>query len=155
MHINLQELAQYIVRAKKNTYAGKGEGERESDDSKSLQYEEGNYVYRDRYFGSERFGGEEVVWFKGKPVWLMNYYGGVEKKIVDSEKVFAFLRKALLQVSVDRPFRGPRFYKEDDFEYTDSSSGDTTCFKGTEEITYRGETVHRLEYAGGIITDNG
>jgi len=151
MHIDLQELAQFIVKAKRNTYAGKGEGQRRSDGSKNLQYKEGDYVYRDKYFGSERFGGEEVVWLTEKPVWLMNYHGGIEKKIVDSKRVFAFLRKALSQVSVDRPFRGPRFYQEGDFKYVDSSSGDTTCFKGTEEITYRGETVHRLEYAGGII----
>ena len=155
MLVNLQELARFIVEAKKNTFAGEGEGKRESDDSKNLHFKQGNYVYRDRYFGSERFGGEEIVWFKGKPVWLMNYYGGIEKKIVDSEVVFAFLRKALLQISVDCPFRGPRFYKEDNFKYADSSSGDATCFKGTEEIAYRGEIIHRLEYAGGVIEDNG
>jgi len=155
MQMNLQELARFIVKAKRNTYARKGEGLRSEDESKNLQYKEGDYFYRDRYFGSEKFGGEEVVWFKEKPVWLMNYYGGIEKKIVDSERVFAFLRQALLQVSVDRPFRGPRFYKEGNFEYVDSSTGDIKCFKGREEITYQEETVHRLEYAGGIISKNG
>jgi len=141
-------------KPKKNTYAGKGEGRIESDDSKNLQYKEGDYIYRDRYFGSERFGGEEVVWFKGKPVWLMNYYGGIEKKAVDSEKIFAFLRNALLQVSPDKPFRGPRFCREDDFKYTNSSTGDIICFKGTEKATFRRETIHRLGYAGGIISSN-
>jgi len=154
MQVNLEELALFVVKAKRNTYAGRGEGQRQSDDSKNLQYVEGDYVYRDRYFGSERFGGEEVVWFKEKPVWLMNYYGGIEKNIVDSERVFAFLRKALLQVSSDRPFRGPRAHKEGDFEYTDSSSGDITCFHGKEEIKYCAETIYRLTYSGGAITNN-
>jgi len=155
MSINLQELAQFIVKAKRNTYAGEGEGLRGPDESKNLQFTDGDYVYRDKYFGSEKFGGEEVVWFKEKPLWLMNYYGGIEKKIVDSERVFDFLRKALLQASSDKPFRGPCFYKEGDFEYVGSSTGDIKCFKGKEEITYQREIVHRLEYAGGIITING
>jgi hypothetical protein len=153
VHIDLRELAQFIVKAKKNTYAGEREGQRESDDSKNLQYKEGSYVYRDRYFGSERFGGVEVVWFKDKPVWLMNYYGGIEKKSIDSETVFSILRKALLRVSSNRPFRGPRLYEEEDFEYRDSSFGDITEFSGTEEILYRGETIHRVRYAGGIIKE--
>jgi len=151
MSLNLQELARFIVKAKRNTYASEGRELRGSDESKSLQYKEGDYVYRDRYFGSEKFGGEEVVWFKEKPVWVMNYYGGIEKQILDSERVFGFLRKALLRISPDKPFRGPHFYQEGDFEYADSSSGDITRFKGTEEITYQREPVHRLEYAGGLI----
>jgi len=151
MQVNLQELAQFLVKAKRNTYAGGGAEQTGTDESKNLQYKWGDYVYRDRYFGSEKFGGEEVVWFKEKPVWLMNYYGGIEKKIIDSERVFGFLRKALLQVSSDRPFRGPCLYKEGDFEYIDSNSGDITRFQGTEEITYRGKTVHRVKYAGGVL----
>lgn len=153
MYANMQELARFIVKAKKNTYAGKGEGRKESDGSKNLQYREGSYVYRDRYFGSDRLGGEEVVWFKDKPAWVMNYHGGIEREAVDPESVFVFLRKALFQVSAERPFRGPRSYKEGEFEYADSSIGDMKCFKGTEEITLRGDTVYRLEYAGGIVTE--
>jgi len=152
--MNLQEFARFIVNAKKNTYAGRGEGRRDADGSKNLQFTEGEYTYKDRYFGSERFGGEEVVWVKDKPVWLMNYYGRIEKKTVDSETVFAFLRKALLQVSSDRPFRGPHHYEEGDLEYINSSNGDLTCFKGTEEITCRGETVYKLEYNGGVTSNN-
>jgi len=153
MQVDLEELALFVAKAKRNTYAGKREGQREPDDSKNFHYKEGDHVYKDRYFGSDRFGGEEVVWFKEKPVWLMNYYGGIEKKTVDSERVFAFLRKAILQVSSQRPFRGPHSYKEGDFEYADVSSGDIRGFKGTEKITYRGETVHRLEYSGGVVSD--
>lgn len=153
MNINLHELVQFLVKAKRNTYAGRGAETVGPDGSKNLQYKEGDYVYKDRYFGSERFGGEEVVWLKGKAVWLMNYNGGITKKIVDSKTVFSFLRKALLQVPADSPFRGPHFYKEGDFEYVDSSSGDITCFRGTEEILYHGEIVHRVEYTGGIIKE--
>jgi len=152
--VNLQELARFIVSAKKNTYAGKGEGRRGTDNSKNLQYEDGDYVYGDRYFGSARFGGEEVVWLKGEPVWLMNYYGGVENKAADSEKVFVFLRKALLQVSPEKPFRGPPFFRDGDFEYTNSSIGDVARFKGTERVTLRGEIIHTLEYTGGILVSS-
>jgi len=153
MPVNLKELAEFIAEAKKNTYAGERETKTEPDDSRNLDYRKGNYIYKDRYFGSDRFGGEEVVWFREHPIWLMNYFGGIVNRRIDSEKVFAFLKKALSQVHVYAPFRGPSFYREGDFEYLNSSIGDVRRFKGTEEITYKKEIVHKLEYAGGIITE--
>jgi len=153
MDVNLEELARFLFKAKRNTYAGGGEGMKGLDKSKNFQFKEGEYVYKDRYFGSDRFGGEEVVWLKEEPIWLMNYYGGIIKKIIDSTTVFAFLRKALSQVSYDRPFRGPNSCKEGDFEYKISCSGDITWFRGTEEILYRGETVYRLGYFGGVTKE--
>lgn len=153
MDANLEELAQFLVKAKQNTYASGGEGIKGLDKSKNFRFKEGEYVYRDRYFGSERFGGEEVVWLKEEPIWLMNYYGGIIKKIIDSTTVFAFLRKALSQVSSDRPFRGPNSYEEGDFEYKNSSAGDMKWFKGTEVILYQGETVYRLVYVGGVLRE--
>jgi len=151
MGLNFHELAQFLVEAKKSTYASGGVQTKGADKSKSFQFRKGKYLYRDRYFGSERFGGEEIVWCEEEPAWLMNYNGRITKKILDRETVFAFLRQALLQVLVEKPFRGPLSFRRDDFEYRNSVSGEITWFKGTEEILYQGETVYKVEYSGGVI----
>jgi len=151
MDLNLQELAQFLIKAKKSTYAGGRAQTTGADKSKNLQFKKGKYLYRDRYFGSERFGGEEIVWQKGEPVWLMNYNGGMTKRTLDKETVFAFLRQALMQVSIEKPFRGPLSFVRDDLHYKNLILGDIIWFEGTEEILYRGETVYRVEYSGGII----
>ena len=36
---------------------------------------DGDYVYRDTYFGGQKFTGGERVWIKDNIVWAMNYYG--------------------------------------------------------------------------------
>jgi hypothetical protein len=154
MQVSPQELEEFITKAKKATYASKGEGQTEADGSKTLQFKDGEFTYRDKYFGSYGFGGEEVVWFKEKPVWVMNYYGRIEKRIIDPETIFVFLRRALLKIHPKRPFRGPNHYEEADFEYTNSNIGDITRFIGTEQIAYKGETVYKLEYHGGATRDN-
>ena len=66
-------LSTFLVKAKKNTYASVGEGseERLEDSSKELIYEESDFKYRDRYFGSL---------YKDKKVYELSYHGGVIKK---------------------------------------------------------------------------
>ena len=70
---------------------------------------------------------------------------------VNSEKVYAFLRKAMSLVDKQRPFRGPSSFKDGDFEYLDESEGDAGRFKGTEKIFFKGKEIYRLEYHGGTL----
>ncbi|MEK6824723.1 MAG: DUF5680 domain-containing protein, partial [Nanoarchaeota archaeon] len=97
------------------------------------------------------FGGEEVVWENGTAIWIMHYYGFLLAEEVKSEDVYAFLRKAMDLVDEEKPFRGPTYFKEGDFEYKDQSEGDVTRFKGTERIFFRGREVYRLYYHGGAV----
>jgi hypothetical protein len=62
------EFLAFLLRAKLKTYATGGEGnERDFEDgTREMSYREGDFFYRDRYFGSNPFIGEEVVWRKGK-----------------------------------------------------------------------------------------
>ena len=73
---NIEQLQSFLVRAKRSTYASgiapSGESRPGSFD---LAYEEGEFRYLDSYFGGIDFIGEEAVWWKGTPVWGMNYYG--------------------------------------------------------------------------------
>jgi hypothetical protein len=108
------KLEQFLVKAKVSAYATEGEvGEVIlADGCKELTYQEGEFTYRDRYFGWNPFVGEEVVWQGNEYTWAMNYYGVVHDEGVTAGEVYAFLQLAMGQVKEDRPFRGPSSLKE-------------------------------------------
>lgn len=147
------DLIKFLIQAKINTYATFGERAENilDDNAKELTFEKSEFKYRDRYFGSNPFIGEEIVWRDNKPIWGMNYYGSVIFDIVPAKDVYQFLKKAMCQVSEERPFRGPDKFSENDFEYFDKSEGDVNSFRGIEKIKYRGQEVYRLFYHGGSI----
>lgn len=130
---------------------GKGGEKLLEDGSKELTYEEGEFRYRDRYFGNYVFSGEEVVWFQEKVVWSMNYYGKQISDVITSKILFLFLQKALRAITQDKPFRGPSNLKEEDFEYVNEVEGDLGNFRGFERILYKGEEVYNLKYHGGFV----
>jgi hypothetical protein len=147
------ELKQFLVKAKMKAYAGAGEGGAKTlaDGSKEMTYEENGFKYRDRYFGSNPFIGQEVVWQGDKMIWAMNYYGQVFNPLVRSQAVYQFLQKALAQVKEERPYRGIPYFKELDFEYKNANRGTLENFMGLEKILYKSEEVFRLDYHGGLI----
>ena len=84
----------------------------------------------------------------------MGYAGGVVAPDTLSrvvEEVYEFLRAALRQVAVERPYRGPKRWREGAFLYTNESQGNADCFWGTETITHQGYAVFRLRYNGGLL----
>ena len=146
------KLNEFLVKAKKSGYATK-EAEKLENGSKVLFYQEREYEYKDTYFGFNPFIGEEIVFFQGTFIWGMNFYGKVISDKVSAKDVYKFLKKAMLQIKEDRPFRGPSEFKEDDWKYTDESKGDIDNFSGKEKIYYRNELVYELEYHGGLIKE--
>ena len=146
------ELATFLVRAKVACYAdGGGEARVLDDGSKELAFQQDGYQCRDRYLGFNPFIGEEVVWRAGRVVWAMNYYGVVTEGTIPAGQVYQFLQKAMGQVREDRPFRGPRFLAEGDWQYCDESEGTVELFRGAERIRWRGQEVYRLDYHGGAV----
>lgn len=146
-------LTSFLIKAKKNTYASGNSSKKLEDGFEEFIFEEGMYRYRDRYYAKDPhpFGGEEVVWWNGNPVWMMNYYGSMISTKVNSKDVYTFLRSAMSLVNEKRPFRGPSQFKKGDFEYKDESWGDVNQFRGTERILFKGEEVYSLEYHGGTL----
>lgn len=149
----LQDLHNFIVRAKTATYVGDGEKAASSrPQSHDLTYTEGAFSYLDSYFGGWDFIGEEVVYFEGEPVWAMNYYG----KVTNREKITATMAGQTIKASLSRMYQEGRFlggffYTHKDCEYTDTSNGEFTSFTGKEWITRDGEIVYELVYHGGLI----
>lgn len=147
------ELTKFLVKAKTATYASGNKPKIMEDGFEEFIFSEGDLVYRDRYYAKDPkpFGGEEVVFLNGKPIWMMNYYAYGISDDMDHHKVYEFLRKAMKLLTEERPFRGPASLKEGDFEYKDVSEGNVSKFKGTEKIFFKGKEVYRLEYVGGEV----
>lgn len=153
--MSIKQLSKFLVKAKINTYASSGEGGEKilPDGGKEFEFEKKEFKYRDRYFGFNPFIGEEIVWENEKMIWGMNYYGQVLSEIISAKDIYQFLQDALKKVSEDKPFRGPRRFIKDSFQYFNKTRGNIEKFDGEEKIFYKRKLVYRLVYHGGIIRE--
>jgi hypothetical protein len=100
------------------------------------------------------FVGQETVFFQGQPRWSMSYAGGVSATITAKEeigRIYAFLRSAMRQVSQEHPYRGPEYWPQEDYLYTDKHWGGLEAFWGHEVITCKNKMVYELHYSGGFL----
>ena len=141
-------LVDFLLRAKRATYAGKGpESLSSRPGSHDLVYSDGDLMYIDSYLGGQQFAGEEALWRNGTPIWSMNYAGRVTGEGFSGD----FLKEALLRVPEDRPYRGPSEYHSNDFTYRCSAQGNFAWFHGTETIAYQGRLIYECIFHGGSI----
>lgn len=142
------KIIEFLCRAKKVTYAGKG-AEVESSRPKSHDFEhlEGDLKYIDTYLGGEIFLGEEGIWKDNTPIWAMNYKGRVLEEGFSGD----FLKETLSLVNKEMPYRGPLVYEKGDYKYHCIVQGDFKWFKGYEEIFYHNKKVYECMFHGGAI----
>jgi hypothetical protein len=141
----------FLLRAKRATYAaGKGDSASSRPASHDLPYREGEYFYLDTYLGGMQFIGEEAVWWGGKPLWGMNYYGWMTVEVIP-EGFSHFLKESLLRGSAQAPFRGPEFYSTGEFIYQCKWKGKLERFNGCEHILVEEDTIYELDFNGGVI----
>ena len=153
---DLQQLAKFLVEAKKQTYASGDEAKIESSraGSNDYEYSDGGMTYHDTYFGGVRFMGEEVVYSAGKVSWGMNYRGETLRPDMSEAAMDAVLRPALSMVGEDTdviPVRGPRKFERDGYVYEFEVEGTLESFSGKETVSKDGEVVYRLSCNGGMI----
>ncbi len=152
--IDKQQLCKFLVKAKKSTYAAGDVAQKivEVDKSTTLVFENGDWKYHDNYFGGEPYGGREVVFFQGKPVYIMVYYGWVIEGVVNVQEVYKTLQGALTLIPEDKPFRGPEKYSQDGAEYINVFKGEIDNFFGEEIIkSAEGKEIYRAKYIGGLV----
>ena len=146
--IEISELACFLVKAKKATYANKTNKVNSSrKESHDYSYQENNYTYLDSFFGAENFSGQEIVYKDEKACWSMNYYGRVIEENFNGD----FLKEALLQVDEELPFRGPLFYQKGEYLYLLRIQGKIDFFQGVEEIYYQTYKAYEGFIQGGIV----
>ena len=149
------ELITFLCKAKRQTYAAQGDDATVTPlltGSRQLEYVEGDLLYRDIYFGSAFFIGQETVHQASVPVWAMCYAGGAIRPDAPVEvgEIYDFLRAALGQVPPERPYRGPTHWSNGVFVYANDSQGQVEGFSGMETITHGGQPVYQLRYSGGF-----
>jgi len=151
--IDKKELCKFLVEAKKSTYAAGDVAEKIVNDDKSttLVFESDDWKYHDNYFGGEPYGGREVVFFKGQPVYMMVYYGRVNDSVSDINRVYGVLMDALKLIPEDKPYRGPEKYNSGDLTYENSFAGEVDNFFGKEIITENGKEIYKTRYIGGFV----
>jgi hypothetical protein len=145
---------EFLLKAKKSTYAAQGDRATVSPllpGSKQLEYSEGNFFYRDIYFGFTKFVGQETIYLESLPVWSMCYAGGIISDEIKPLDVFIFLQSALKQMDSAMPYRGPKLLENIPFSYSNTVFGDINRFHGAEKIVHNGSDVYELHYAGGIF----
>jgi hypothetical protein len=151
--LSLEQLEAFIVKAKAATYAGSGAPvESSRSGSIDLCFEEGDFSYRDSYFGGADFIGEEVVWHRRGPVWAMNYYGYIlEPDKLSDEESGKVLKESLTALYREGRFLGGFRHQTALGLYVDTNEGDLTCFHGLEWTERDGERLYELRYHGGMI----
>lgn len=142
------EIIDFLCRAKKVTYAGKGaEIISSRPQSHDFKYTEDHLMYIDTYLGGEKFAGEEAMWENNFPVWSMNYAG----RITADGFCGDFLKECLLLVPKEYPYRGPLVYQNGDYKYHCIVNGAFEWFNGYEEIFYHDAKVYECFFHGGYI----
>ncbi|OGY41881.1 MAG: hypothetical protein A2Y82_05510 [Candidatus Buchananbacteria bacterium RBG_13_36_9] len=150
---DLKQLCKFLVKAKKATYAAGESAPKviENDNSTTMIFIDGDWKYHDNYFGGEPYGGREVVFYGNKPIYIMTYYGSVNKNITDLKSIYDFLQHALLLIPEDNPFRGPKEYQANGLKYLNEFTGNIDNFSGEEKIYQDQELIYQAKYAGGLV----
>jgi transcriptional regulator with XRE-family HTH domain len=149
-HINEMggEIIEFLCRAKKSTYAGKGvEVAPSRPNSHDLHYCEGNLKYIDTYLGGKNFAGEEALWEEDTAIWSMNYIGRILADGFSGD----FLKEALRLVPKEQPYRGPMVYENGEYKYHCIIKGEFKWFEGYEEIFYNDKKIYECNFNGGSI----
>ncbi len=152
---HIDDLIAFIVRAKRACYVGSGQkllpyrlG------SHDLQFHEADWAYHDSYVGENDFMGEEIVYYRGKVVWGMNYYGRIlQPGKITSAKAGSIIKQSLTKMYQENRFLGGFINSMDGYIYHDNNEGDPRYFTGREWIELDGEMVYALDYQGGLIAE--
>jgi hypothetical protein len=157
---SLEQLDDFIVQAKAATYVGQGDKSLAyRPGSHDLQFHQGAFAYLDSYFGGTDFLGQEVVYFEGRPVWVMNYYGRVlEPELISAAEAGQIIQESLSKMYQEGRFLGGFQHSTLNSTYTDTNEGDVSSFRGYEWITRNGIAcegvkVYELFYHGGLVKE--
>ncbi|MFC1722747.1 DUF5680 domain-containing protein [Nanoarchaeota archaeon] len=160
INMDKEALLKFTAKAHRNTYAALKELQKKFkcevpvlEGHKDYDFVEGDFRYHDSYTGSAWAPGREVVFFKGEPVWVMAYQGrtpeGLDKDFV--EESFEFLKKALMALTDEVPFRGLDGFSEGDYRYEFKFEGDYQYFVGKEIVFYKEKEVFSQDVMGSLV----
>lgn len=155
----MEKLLEFLLSAKKKTYAANTEPLKLIDGGKGFHVESNDFIYLDTYYGYQPFGGQELLFKRfpdgqKMPIWYMNYGGNcldtTDRNIV--EAIFMHLKQALSRVDESFPFRGPKIYEVEQMCYKSEYLGDIENFSGKEKISFiDGDLLYNGFFFGGKL----
>ena len=83
-----------------------------------------------------------------------NTYGSVLNNKENVDTIYNFLKKALMEITENTPYRGKSFYSDGDFSYKNKLNETDNSFYGTEFIYFRDTCVYKAYYRGGLVLEN-
>lgn len=151
--MELEQLRKFLIDSNNAGYASGKPGVKEPDGSTTINFEKDGWRSNDNFFGGEPYGGRTAVFYKGKPEWIMVYYGYVVEG-ANFENVYKILRGALMEMPEAHPYRGPAEFKQGQFVYRNSWTGELDKFFGEEKIYENDALAYKANYMGGLIDQN-
>lgn len=150
--MNIDELRQFLIDLNLAGYASADVKKwiKNKDHSTTIPFTKGKFHSNDNFFGGEPYGGRVIVFYKEKPVWMMVYFGAVNKG-EKPDPVYVILREALKRMPKDYPFRGPKGYRSGDFRYINIWKGDLEKYEGEEKIYKGKKEIYSAKYIGGLV----
>lgn len=150
--MDIKNLSKFLLDSnKKGCASGKEDSWiKETDHSTTIIFQKGDWKSQDNFFGGEPYGGRNVVFYQNKPVWIMVYYGWINKKI-KPDNIYKILRNALMNSQEELPLRGPKKYEEANYIYINSWEGNIKQYSGEEYIVQDSQSVYKAYYRGGLI----
>lgn len=153
--MNEQELADFIHEAGLNTYLKPGVMPSTTPyrpGSEEFSYERGEWKYLDSYAWNCDGGGEEFVYYNGKVVWVLNYYGFLIGE-QNTKEVYGFLHEALKLRHPVLPVRGSALSDDArglryEVEYSKAEIGN---FVGVERIFKNNIQAYEAYIHGGFV----
>jgi len=117
LDFKLEDLVSFLLRAREHGYAGSAEkiaNPQRPGFKEFPPYRKDDFEYIDSYTGHYYAPGQEVIRFRGIPVWNMAYNGGMlphrHFDLEFSKEVYTFLKRVLQRVPREKPFRGPDIF---------------------------------------------
>lgn len=152
MDFTLNEIEGFILKAQAPHALGTAKVTKGEEDSAwTITETDGDWRMVDKWFGGQPYGGQEVIYFRDKAVWIMVYYGRVYDTELSANDVYDFLRKALQFPPKGMPYRGPTKYADGNLTYKNEVSGAVNKYSGVEKILENDTEIYSAVYYGGLI----
>lgn len=120
-----------------------------------LTYEGGGFRLIEEFSLGESLFAQDLVCYRERPVWMMNYYGKLldEAERLESETVLELLRMTLYAVCKAGGLNGWMYRQQGGRRYTVYNYGGGNMYHG-KGCVYKGEQkVYHYSYYGGIVSD--
>lgn len=124
------------------------------NDMKLIEYQRDNYFYRNYFTEGATVYGQVIISQNNRPLWAMQYHGGVTSGQFDERTVRILKSIAMKNQGYSDeqfPIRGPRENRFAEWIYSNDFFGSVGKFQGQEIIQMRGEICYSMKMTGGSL----